>query len=476
MATVRALSRADSGAAALDALGDGAAHQYSELALAERFEAEYSGAWLYVNAWGRWLRYTGNCWAPETTRHAFDNARAICKAAAGELLAKDSSSDRLANRIASAQTVAAVERIAMGIRSFAATPDQWDADPWLLNTPSGEIDLRTGMSRPNSAASFSTKVTGAAPGGPCERWLQFLDESTGGDTDMVEYLQRLIGMMLTGDVREHLLIFLWGPGGNGKSVLLNIVEAALGAYATRAPIEAFTETKGDRHPTDLAGLRGARMVAAVETEEGRRWAESKIKALTGGDPITARFMRQDFFTFKPQFKMVIVGNHKPAIRNVDEAMRRRLHLIPFTNRPKSIDKQLEQRLRAELGGILHWAIDGCLKWQRDGLRTPERVRKATDDYFEAEDAFGEWLSERTMDDPNGDERTDDLFKDWRRWAEQQNAFGGDVKRLVANLESRGYERRDRWSTLAGKRSKTRVIRGLKLLYPASVPTHWSDAS
>ena len=166
------------------------------------------------------------------------------------------------------------------------------------------------------------------------------------------------------------------------------------------------EAKGDRHPTDLAGLRGARFVSAIETEQGRRWNESKVKAITGGDRVSARFMRQDFFEYTPQFKLVIAGNHKPSIRNVDEAMRRRLHLIPFTVTiaPDKRDGKLTEKLLLERDGILAWAVAGCLRWQREGLQQPPAVVAATDEYFEAEDAVGEFLDEECFQSANGTRR------------------------------------------------------------------------
>jgi putative DNA primase/helicase len=140
----------------------------------------------------------------------------------------------------------------------------------------------------------------------------------------------MVGYCLTGVTSAHALFFLYGTGANGKSVFANVISTILGDYAATASMDTFVETRGDRHPTDLAGLRGARFVTAIETEQGRRLNESKVKAITGGDKISARFMRQDFFEYSPQFKPVIVGNHKPAIRNIDEAMKRRMHMIPFT--------------------------------------------------------------------------------------------------------------------------------------------------
>ena len=204
-------------------------------------------------------------------------------------------------------------------------------------------------------------------------------------------MQRVIGSCKTGSTREHALFFLYGTGANGKSVFLSMISVLLGDYAKTASTSSFTASTTEQHPTDLAGLRGARFVTAIETEDGARWAESKIKSLTGGDKIAARFMRCDFFEFFPEFKLVIAGNHKPALRSVDEAIRRRLHFIPFTvTIPQNKrDPRLGEKLRAELPGILAWAIEGCLAWQREGLNPPLLVREATADYLAAEDAIGQ---------------------------------------------------------------------------------------
>ena len=229
-------------------------------------------------------------------------------------------SKKLAPIIGSAKTVAAVERLASADRRIAATVDQWDTDSSLLNTPGGTIDLRTGDMRPHAPGDYITKITAAAPGGECPTWLEFLNRITGGDVELQAFLQRMAGYSLTGDTSEHALFFGYGTGANGKSVFVETLAGLLGDYHRMAPIETFTATIGDQHPTNLAGLRGARLVTAVETEEGRRWAESRIKQLTGGDKVAARFMRQDFFEFTPQFKLIIVGNHKPGLRSVDEAI------------------------------------------------------------------------------------------------------------------------------------------------------------
>jgi putative DNA primase/helicase len=288
-----------------------------------------------------------------------------------------------------------------------------------------------------------TKITTATPRGECPQWRSFLSDVTGGDQNLQDYLQRMVGYALTGSTREHALFFLYGTGANGKSVFVNTLADILGDYATNAPMDTFMETRTDRHPTDMAGLRGARFVAAIETEQGKRWAESKLKNLTGGDKIAARFMRQDFFEFFPQFKLFVAGNHKPAIRNIDEAMKRRLHLIPFTITvpPEKRDKHLQQKLLAERDGILAWALEGCLAWQRLGrLDPPQLVLDATDEYFEAEDALGRWMDERCLRVGTAKSLTAELFTDWKQWAEVAGEFVGSQKRFADLLLTRGLEK------------------------------------
>ena len=275
------------------------------------------------------------------------------------------------------------------------TSELWDPDHYLLGTPDGTVDLRTGKMRAPSPDDFITKITETTPAdsADCPMWLKFLREATAKDDELITYLQRFCGYLLTGDTREHALLFVYGPGGNGKTVFLNTVSAILGDYAQVAAMETFTSSPTDRHPTDLAMLRGARLVCATETEEGRAWAESRIKQLTGGDPISARFMRQDFFTYTPTFKLVFIGNHKPALRNVDDAARRRFNIVPFIHKPPTPDQQLEHKLCAEWPAILRWMIDGCLAWQRDGLVRPKIVIEATEEYFTEQDIIRLWVEE-----------------------------------------------------------------------------------
>jgi putative DNA primase/helicase len=417
----------------------------TEDALALAFTRRYHRDWRYVAAWGRWLVWDGQRWRTEDTLAATDLIRSVCRQTAVR-----ADNPKVAAKLASASTVSGVERLARADRRHAATTDEWDADPWLLNTPGGVVDLRTGRKRANDRADRMTKITTATPGGDCPQWMAFLSDIAGGDVDLQTYLQRMAGYCLTGVTSAHALFFLYGTGANGKSVFANVISTILGDYAATASMDTFVETRGDRHPTDLAGLRGARFVTAIETEQGRRLNESKVKAITGGDKISARFMRQDFFEYTPQFKPVIVGNHKPAIRNIDEAMKRRMHMIPFTVTipPERRDGRLTEKLLAERDGILAWAVAGCLAWQREGLKPPACVVSATEEYFEAEDALGRWLDERCVRAPNAKSLTAELFTDWKQWAEAAGEFVGAQRRFSDLLITRGVEK---WRNGAGVR-------------------------
>lgn len=417
----------------------------TEDGLANAFTRRYGVDWLYCAAWGKWLVWNSVRWNVDKSLYVNFLSRTICRAASFK-----ANSARLKARLASSSTISAVERIARSDPRHASLVEHWDSDPWLLNTPGGVIDLHTGAKRAHQRSDRMTKVCTAVPHGDCPNWLVFLQDVTGGDAELVAYLQRMVGYCLTGDISSHALFFLYGTGANGKSVFVNVIATILGDYSANAPMDTFMETRSDRHPTDLAGLRGARFVSATETEQGRRFNEAKIKAITGGDLVTARHMHQDFFTYAPHYKILIAGNHKPAIRNIDEAMRRRLHLIPFTVTVPSErrDPRLTERLLAERDGILAWAVEGCLQWQQMGLKAPASVTSATDEYFEAEDAMGRWLEERCHLGANVKALSITLFNDWKQWAEACGEFVGSMRRFSDALITRKF---DKWRNSWGAR-------------------------
>ena len=421
------------------------------------FTSAYLDQLRYCHTTGKWFEWSGKAWRRDERKRAFSWARQTCRQIAKEAGAEGND---LA-KIAKAAFAAAVERYAQADEAFAVTASIWDADPWLMGTPTGTLELKTGLVREANPADHITKLTAVAPATmpDCPIWLRFLNEATDENKELIRFLQQWCGYCLTGVTREHALLFVYGPGENGKSVFLNVVAGILAEYSRTAPMDSFTASQSDKHPTDMAGMKGARLVTASETEEGRAWAESKIKALTGGDVISARFMRQDFFEYRPEFKLTIVGNHKPILRNVDDAAKRRFNIVPFVRKPEKPDRELETKLRAEWPGIFRWMIRGCLDWQKNGLVRPKVVAEATEDYFASQDTFGSWLNERCILDKLLAERPSNLLSDFNEWA----AKNGDAH---ANRKTfRGWVERQpgvRYKAIRG----ADVIEGIGLKPPA----------
>lgn len=416
-----------------------------EVSLSREFVCLYKHGWRFDHDVGRWYNWDGRRWTRDDLRRA---SHLI-----GELL-NDSGDGKPS--VERASVARGVEFFAGSNPSIAVSHDIWDANTLLVGTPGGTIDLPSGQLRKPCATDYITMQTSVTPteSEPI-LWLKFLVEAVNGDQKMVDFLQQWCGYCLTGQTTEHALAFVYGPGGNGKSVFLNTIAAIMGDYAITAAMDTFTASKHDRHSTELAMLRGARLVTANETEEGRAWAEARLKQITGGDPITARFMRQDNFTFRPQFKLMIAGNHAPALRNVDDAMKRRLNFIPFVVKPQSPDPDLEAKLIAEHGKILNWMIKGCLAWQHSGLTRPAAVSAATEEYFSNQDLVSQWIEDCCEIDPTKWELPTKLFQSWSTYAKEAGENPGSIKGLKPRLAHRNFYQ--------FKTGGQRVYRGLALV-------------
>lgn len=421
---------------------------YSDQWLAERVVQRRRHDLRFIPMQGKWLVWNGARWVPDATMLAEDIIKKELGLIARDVLNHGGSDGEakaakiLAMNICSGPKASTVGNLIKSDPAVAVNPDTLDHNRWIINTPAGIVDLRSGKLGNADPDQLCTKSTAVAPdfGGPCPEWRRFLAEATGGDRELEKYMQRLAGYALTGDVSEHHLTFIWGTGRNGKGTYLNAIADILGDYARVASMETFTATTGDKHTTDLAMLQGARLVTASETQAGKRWDEAKIKSLTGGDPITARFMRQDNFTFMPQFKLVFIGNHKPEIRNVDPAMQQRMHLVPFTIKPKFLDKQLKEKLQEEFPAILGWMIEGCLEWKAIGLTPPPIVVATTQEYLQDEDAVGRWLNECVDSSSVGGCESMILFRSWTEWANANGEYVGSMRRLVQALIGRNLAR------------------------------------
>ena len=408
--------------------------KHTEDSLAGLIEQRYQGEWIYSHMRGAW--YIRD---EESGQYEEDHQERVLHLIREFL--SDLNSDNNA-KLGSAATIAAVEKLARRSPALAIIGDELDADPRLLGTPAGVFDLEAGTRLRDIDGAFITKRTAVAPApGKPALWLRFIEWVTGGNEEFAGYLQRLCGYSLTGETREESLTFFHGPGGNGKGVFLGVLKDVAGDYGRQASTEALMESKGERHPADLADLALARLVIASESSDGKRWDEQRVKALTGRDEISARFMRGNFFTFKPQFKILVASNHKPRIRTVNDAWRRRLHLVPFDRKPERPDPLLKDRLKDEYPQILQWMIEGAEWWYREGLTAPAIITEATDQYFREEDlmsACGPRNASNMAPKLTGDRRL--LYVSYERWCKDMGHGAATIYAMTRWFKARGCSR------------------------------------
>ena len=421
-----------------------------ENGIIEAFTERYRAELRFDHTSGRWHHYDGTYWKPEKTKLALHFARQVSI----ELARRDVKAKFLKN----VHTWEAVERGARTVRDFKAEFDTWNPNHLHLGTPGGTVELATGELRAARPEDFISRLTAVAPiplarfdpERDCPIWLAFLRHALRGDANAIRFFQQWGGYSLTGLTNLQILVFVYGPGGSGKGTAVNTLADILQDYAVNIGMETLTASRHERHTTELARLQGARMARASETEKGTAWAENRIKALTGEDVITARFMRQNDHEFKPQFKLTIFGNSRPVLKDVDQAIRRRFLILPFDNPPAERDTALGTKLRQEWPAILSWFIAGWLDLQRNGLIYPRVVAAATEEYFAQNDTFGQWLEACCKRAPGYRDTTERLWDSWARFARadgrdpgtKQGSFAETMKqhgftpRKVA--QSRGY--------------------------------------
>lgn len=427
---------------------------FGEADVARRFAAVMEGKLAYDHTMRLWYVWSGSVWVMEKSGEAIEAAKEFCETERQRCL-----TPATADAMAKARFAKAVEDLARSDRRLAVHQGMWDENPWLLGTAAGVVDLKTGIARPGRPADWmvrQTSVAPAPPGAPCPNWMQFLDQATAGDEELASFLQRWAGYCLTGDVSEEVLSFLYGDGGNGKGVFVGTLTTILGSYAVAQPMEAFTA--GARLPAEYyrAQMAGARLVTASETEAGRTWAESQIKELTGNEtPVSARHPHGRPFTYRPQFKLMFVGNHAPALKSRSPAMERRLRIVPFEHKPEKPDHGLKDRLREEYPAILRWMIDGCLSWAEARLGTASAIAAASREYFADQDAFGSWLEERCILDPALQAKPGVLLADFNSWA-QANGFPP----LTANSMAEAIDRQPGLKRV--KSNSVRMVKGVGL--------------
>lgn len=398
----------------------------TETANAQELVRLAGGDVRYVHAWRRWLAWDGQRWAPDDTGRLEDLARMVADglfdraAAAGDDRERRTVARHAVNS-ASRRGIEAMIALAATEAGVPIRPDVLDADPMRLTVANGTLDLRSGELREHRPLDYMTKLVPWPydPAATCPRWLKFLEEIL-PDPSVRVFLQKAVGYSLTGNTSEQCLFLLCGSGANGKSVLLETLMDLVGDYGLRTPSETLLARRGDAIPNDLAALRGARLVVASETEDGRRLAESRIKELTSGDTISARFMRSEWFSFRPVGKLFLATNHRPQVRGTDHAIWRRIRLIPFDQtfgQPGGppADPHLRDKLRAELPGILAWAVTGSALWHHRGMTSPEAVTAATAAYRTEQDVLGDFFTDAVEIDKAASATAAELFGAYRDW-------------------------------------------------------------
>ena len=414
----------------------------SEDAIALAFVARHPEH-RFVAPLNRWLTWDGMRFRQDSTGLVFGRVR--------DLVRSSVEGGKAERSTANAAFIGGVERLARTDQQIVLLPEHLDADPWILNTPSGIVDLRTGRVRPHDPAALCTRLTGASLDAAqgAALWSNFLTEITLGDKQLETYLQRVAGYCATGVTPEDVLVYLFGNGANGKGSFAEAMAYALGDYAKIFPPEVLMESKGERHPTDLAQFMGVRFALTSEPSSNSTWNDSRIKSLTGDTIISARFMRGDFFTFPRTHKTVVLGNHMPRLAEVTHAIRRRVQMVPFRAVfGPSPGIGMRERLKAEAGGaILAWMVEGARLWHSAGTAPPAAVRDMTAEYLSDQDLIGQWLDDRCERATDAFERSGDLHRNYAEWCERQGTKAKSNMALSAHLVSAGFLKK---ATMVGK--------------------------
>ena len=417
---------------------------------AERLTRRHGRDLKYCHPWAKWLVWDGRRWKLDDSGEVYRRAAATARelyVLAGELPTTDERTAvaKHASRCEAKVRLDAMVKLTAHQEAIAITPDAFDRKGTLLNCRNGTLDLKNGELRPHDRADLITKMVRADfdPEAQCTAWLKFLHRIFAGDIKLINFVRRSVGYSLTANTGEQCLFILHGTGANGKSTALETLLFVLGDYGLMTPSETLLLKRQDGIPNDVARLRGARYVAAIETEENRRLAESRIKAMTGGDTITARYMRGEWFEFRPEFKLWLGTNHRPNIKGTDLAIWQRIRLVPFnvTIPPAERDPELPARLRAEASGILRWALSGCLEWQETRLQPPDTVRHATAEYREAEDQLRRFLDECCETGDEMEARARPLYAAYKTWAMDTGERPLTERAFAQRMPDRGFGKR-----------------------------------
>lgn len=437
--------------------GPGVAEPLTELGYARRLVRTFGGRLRYVPAWRRSLVWDGSRWAHDATGQVPRWMKSIARAQTAWAMAitdekERAAAIRLTRRGETSAAVAGALTLASTERGIVVTPDDLDADPFLLNCRNGTLDLRTGELREHDPADLLTRVTRAAwrEGTTGAEFAKFL-ERVQPDEAMRAYIGRLLGHSLEGRVSEHVLGIFYGTGRNGKGTLTGAVKSALGDYADAADPDLLSARTFDAHPTGTADLFGLRLAILHETDQGRRLAEATVKRLTGGDRVKARRMREDFWSFEPSHTFVMLTNYKPIVGGTDEAIWSRLRLVPWPVVIPPAERDLGLADKLELDAVLAFVVQGYRAWRARGLDDPEEVVQATQAYRKESDALGRFIEQRCIPG-HGSCGSTELFGAYSKWCAREGVEPGTATAFATLLQNKGFDNylsngRRRWRSL-----------------------------
>ena len=421
----------------------------SDTGNAQRFVEQHGDDVRFVPEQGKWLVWKGGHWGADAANLVIQHAKQTAKSLFENAAETTSDTSRMALAKHAVQSLNR-SRLAAMIALASSEPEvvtrmrDLDRNDFMLGVENGIVDLRSGEFRPARREDLLTQRCGTQfnASATCPTFERFLSRVTGGNIELQAYLQRLVGYALTGDTREHCFAFLYGHGANGKSTFLDTLTRLIGNYACQTQPETLMARRGGGASSDLARLVGKRLVVSNEIREGAHLEENLVKQLVGGDMVTARFLYQEHFEFRPKFKLLIAGNHQPVIKGDDDGIWRRVHLVPFVHTipEKERDKGLGEKLAKELSGILNWAIAGCLEWQKRGLDAPKIITEATARYREEMDLLGAWIEQECEKGAGFRYSSRQLYENYRRWCEMGGIKPMSAMVFVRKLETRKFLR------------------------------------
>jgi len=436
----------------------------TDLGNAQRLTSYYGEETKYVPLMGKWLAWNGQKWDIDISGNIFRLAKSVVRRIPEEATgAQPEENRRILKHAISSESksrIIAMIELAESEAGIVVEPEQLDRALNLLNCANGTVDLQTGILSSHRKEDLLTRMINISynPSASCPQFLAFLRRIMDGNQLLIDFLRRAIGYSLTGETGEQVILFCHGTGANGKSTLINLVLSILGEeYATQASTDLFLLNNSSEHPTSLARLQGKRFVIATEATRGKRLNETLIKQVAGGDKLAARFMRQDFFEFWPQFKLWLTANHKPIIEGTDEAIWRRIRMIPFTvTIPEhERDRCLIERLKQEAEGILAWAVQGATEWYNHGLQPPPEVLAATRAYRSEMDIIRQFISERCCEISDGSVAFSQLYSNYLTWCDQTGEEVLSRKAVGQRLGELGFRK-------CSDSRNNRIWRGLQM--------------